>query len=223
MRTLDPSELTIPRRVLERLPPRPFRYGPHQELFQRHTGLVFDAVAPATAAADATLQFLFNAERAARMVQQKALDAALPGLDDVIGRVRDATFGLRHADDYEAEVSRAVERVFVDHLVRLAGRAPMPQVRAVAQYELEELAVWMAEASDTASEADRAHFRLLSSDIGRFLERPHEPVAAPATPNMPPGSPIGQPGMTWMGGEAWGPAAAPSWVGSVLDLSCSWH
>jgi hypothetical protein len=223
MRTLDPAELTIPRDVLDNLPPRPFRYGPHQELFRRQTGLVFDAVAPASAAADATLQFLFNPERAARMIQQSALNASLPGLDDVIGRVRGATFGLSHDDEYEAEVSRAVERVFVDHLMELAGRAPMAQARAVAQYELEQLAVWMAEASDTATDADRAHFRLLSSDIGRFLERPHAPLAAPDAPNAPPGSPIGQPGMTWVGGDAWGLTPIPVGGSTILDLSCSWH
>ena len=55
LRTLDPRELTIPRSVLDNLPPRPFRFGPHQELFRRNTGLVFDAVGPAAAAADATL------------------------------------------------------------------------------------------------------------------------------------------------------------------------
>ena len=157
------------------------------------------------------------------MVQQEALDPSLPGLHDVIVRVREATFGLSHADDYEAEVSRAVERVFVDHLMRLAGSAPMAQARAVAQYELEELAVWMAEASDTAPGADRAHFRLLSSDIGRFMERPHAAVPAPGAPNMPPGSPIGQPGMTWLNTDAWGLRPLTSVVGTGLDLSCSWR
>ncbi len=223
LRTLDPAELTIPRSVLDNLPPRPFRYGPHQELFRRNTGLVFDGIAPAIAAADATLQFLFQPERAARMVQQSALDASLPGLTDVIDRVRAGTFGLSHTNDYEAEVSRAVERTFVDRLVTLAGRAPMAQVRAEAQYALEELAVWLAQASDAAAPADKAHYRLLGSDIGRFLERPHEAVAPPGTPSMPPGSPIGQPAMDWLGGDRWNLTPLAQRAGAILDLSCSWR
>jgi len=199
MRTLAPSELTIPRRVLDILPPRPFRYGPHQELFRRNTGLVFDAISPAVAAADATLRFLFWPERAARMVQQQALDPSLPGLGDVIDRVRDGTFGVTPANGYEAEIGRAVERAFVERIISLAGTSPVSQVRAMATYKLEEVAVWMAGESEDAGQADRAHYLTLGSDIGRFLERPHQPVDAPNAPGMPPGSPIGDAGMNWLG------------------------
>ncbi|MFQ5538532.1 MAG: zinc-dependent metalloprotease, partial [Gemmatimonadota bacterium] len=227
MRTLSSAELTIPRGVLNRLPPRPFRYPPHQELFRRNTGLVFDAVAPATAAADATLQFLLHPQRAARMVEQEALDPSLPGLDEVLERIRQGTFGVKPADDYEAEVNRAVERVYVDRVMRLAGEAPMAQVRAVAHVELERIVKWLEDAYDDADDGDRAHYRLLSADILRFLGRPHQPVHAPAAPPMPPGSPIGDPGMAWLSGAAdgsWsalGPGAAVG-GGYGVDLSCPW-
>lgn len=221
MRTLDPAELTIPRSVLDNLPPRPFRYGPHQELFNRNTGLVFDALSPATAAADATLSFLFNPERSARMVQQAALDPSLPGLDDVIERVSQATFRLNVSDAYEAEVKRAVERVFVDRLMRLAGQAPMAQVRAVSQMALLDLAVWLVQESDDATDEDRAHYRLLASDIGRFVQRPHESVTTPGAPSMPPGSPIGQPGLNWLSGDGWGVQPLPTGTPQLI-LSCSW-
>ena len=204
MRTLAPAELTLPDAVLENLPPRPARYGPHQELFERHTGLVFDAIAPARASAEATLGFLLQHERAARMIQQRALDPTLPGLQQVIERVRDATFGAQPVGAYEAEINRAVERAFVERLIGLASEAPMGQVRAVTAYQLEEIAVAVAEASDSANPADRAHYLALAGDIGRFLERPYAPVQTPAAPSMPPGSPIGDPGMTW------------------ADLSCPW-
>jgi hypothetical protein len=222
-RTLHPAELTIPRSILDNLPPRPFRFGPHQELFRRHTGLVFDAVAPATAAAAATLRFLLQPERAARMIQQKALDPSLPGFTEVIHHVTQATFGLDVRDSYQAEVSRAVERVFIDRLMALAASAPMAQVRAEAQYALEEMAVWLAEASDTAAAGDKAHYRLLRSDIGRFMERPHAPVTAPDSPSMPPGSPIGETGMDWLGGEGWRLDSVPGSRASIPDLGCSWH
>ncbi len=218
MRTLSPRELTLPRDVLETLPPRPARYGPHQELFERHTGLVFDAVAPATAAADATLQFLLHPERAARMVQQHALEPDLPGLADVLDRVREGTFGASTADPYQAEVSRAVERVFVNRLMLLAGHAPDGQVRAEASAELADLRGWL-EARGGTDGGDEAHYAYLASEIERFQDRPHQPVEMPGSPDMPPGSPIGQPGMDWLR-SGWAPL--PAGAGGN-GLSCSWH
>lgn len=221
LRTLRPSELTIPRDVLSELPPRPFLFSPHQELFDRRTGLVFDAVAPASAAATFTLQYLFDPARSARMVEQKALDPSLPGLLDVMEQVREATFGAATADGYEAAVKRTVEQVFVKRLMALAGSAPMPQVRAEAQYELEQLGVQLARATDGAEPEDRAHYRLLTSEIGRFLDRPHAPVAAPGEPDMPPGDPIGEPTLDWLGRYGWQTGA----VGATpqVDLRCSWE
>ena len=78
--TLNPKELAISRRLLARIPPRPSGFPEHRELFDRVTDPVFDAISPAAAAADMVAQLVFNPERAARLVQQHALDPSLPGL-----------------------------------------------------------------------------------------------------------------------------------------------
>ena len=44
--TLKPSELTIPKKILDAIPPRPPGYGMHRELFPRTTGEAFDPVNP---------------------------------------------------------------------------------------------------------------------------------------------------------------------------------
>jgi hypothetical protein len=210
IKTLDPSVLTIPRSILDQLPPRPFRYPPHQELFDRHTGLVFDAVAPASAAADMTLTFLFHPERAARMVQQKALQPDLPGLTEIVDGVVENVFGVRFRDGYDAEVNRAVERVLVDRLMMLATQAPMAQVRAETTAALKRLRQRVMEGAGTPEVSESAHYALICEDIRRFLERPHEPVANPDAPSTPPGSPIGDPALRWvewerpLSGSAWG-------------------
>lgn len=198
IRTLEPGQLTIPRSILAQLPPRPFRYPPHQELFSRNTGLVFDAVAPAASAADMTLSFLFHPERAARMVQQQALRPDLPGLTDIIDRVVENVFGVRFRDGYHAEVNRAVERVLVDRLKMLAAQAPMAQVRAETTRALRGLRQRVMEGGGTPDVAEDAHYGLLCEDIRRFLERPQQPVDTPTTPLAPPGSPIGDWGMNWV-------------------------
>jgi len=198
LRTLDPAELAIPRSILETLPPRPFRYGPHQELFNRNTGLVFDAIAPAAAAADMTLSFLLHPERAARMVQQKALDPELPDLGEIIRSYSEALFDPSYSDPYEAEINRAVERVFVDRLMALAAQAPMAQVRAVTARTLKGIQTHVEEAAPAIDAANEAHYFLLQQDIERFLTRPHQAIPTPQGPDMPPGSPIGDPGMRWL-------------------------
>ena len=198
LRTLDPAELTFPRHILEQLPPRPFRYPSHRELFDRHTGLVFDAVAPATGAAHMTLSLLLHPERAARMVQQEALHPELPGLDDVLHRLVEGVFGPAFDDPYQAEVNRAVERALADRLMVLAARAPMAQVRAVTTHALRTLVGFLDEESAGAGGATHAHYFLLQEDIERFLTRPQGIIALPDAPDLPPGSPIGDPGMGWL-------------------------
>ena len=44
--TLKPSELTVPKQVLDAIPPRPPGFGRHRELFPRTTGDGFDPLAP---------------------------------------------------------------------------------------------------------------------------------------------------------------------------------
>src|ERR1035438_10322745 len=77
--TLKPSELAVPRQVLDAIPPRPPGFGRHRELFPRSTGDGFDPLSPATVAADVTIGFVLQLDRAARMVAQHAVDPALPG------------------------------------------------------------------------------------------------------------------------------------------------
>ncbi|MGH9887456.1 MAG: zinc-dependent metalloprotease, partial [bacterium] len=108
--TLRPSELVLPTKVLGLIPPRPPGFGMHRELFPRTTGDAFDPVAPGSIAADVTIGFVLQLERASRMVAQHAVDPALPGLEEVIDRLTKATFDAVTTSAYEAEVRRAEER-----------------------------------------------------------------------------------------------------------------
>jgi hypothetical protein len=193
--TLRASELVVPDAVLKTLAPRPSGYQRHRELFPRYTGLPFDPVTPGLVAADLTITFVLNPERAARLVSQQAYDAALPSLTDVIDRLIAATFDEKPANTYEGLVNRAVERALVDRLILLAGQAPMPQVRATASASLRRL---QARAL-TGTAPDVAHGQLIAADIKRFLERPMEPTRPIATPEIPPGAPIGSLEEDWCG------------------------
>jgi hypothetical protein len=196
--TLRPAELTLPQPVLAKIPPRPFTYGPHRELFDRYTGPTFDAVSPAVAASQITVGMILQPERAARLIEQNAMDPRLPGFGQVVDRLVAATFGARPNDSYQAAVGRATERVVVDELMQLAAEAPMPQVRAIATLKLEELRSRSEREMRRGTEADRAHAMLVASDIRRFQEREYDPAKRIAPPQIPPGSPIGDTGPAWL-------------------------
>ena len=200
--TLRPSELALPKTALDKIPPRPAGWAMHRELFARYTGDTFDPISPASIAADVTIGFVLQPDRAARMVAQHAVDPALPGLSDVIEILRKATFNAAAATPYEEEIRRAEARVLVERLIWLGGGAPMPEVRAEASAALANIEngfpMGLSGASNVAAQ------QLFAADIKRFLERPMEPVRTPSTYDAPPGAPIGDYPNDWL--------AAPSWV-----------
>jgi len=192
--TLKPSELVLPDAVVKKLPPRPPGYPRSRELFPRYTGLMFDKITPAVTASDMTISAMLVADRAARLVEQHAIDPALPGLEEVVDSILSVTFNARPANPYEAEVARAVQRVAVEELMQLAAGASMPQVRAIATERLARTMNRLA-SSSPPSDADGAHYLLLVQDIKRFLDRPYPAYVPPPRVEPVRGDPIGESGM----------------------------
>jgi hypothetical protein len=195
--TLKPSELTVPKQVLDAIPARPPGFGRHRELFPRTTGDAFDPLSPGMIAADVTIGFTLELDRSARMVAQHAVDPTLPGLEEVLDRLTKAVFDAAVSTPYEAEVRRAEERVLVDRVMWLATGASNSQVRAIAAYKLGRLAARLHSEAIPA-EAEQAQRALLAADIKRFLERPADPARPMPAPDAPPGAPIGEPAMDWL-------------------------
>jgi Met-zincin/Domain of unknown function (DUF5117) len=189
--TLDPATLAMPRSVLSLIPPRPFTYGAHREMFGRYTGMTFDAVSPAVSAADLTVGLILNPERAARLVEQGAMDRSLPGLQWTLDRLMAATFAREHEDAYLAEIDRGIEYAVVRRLMQLAADAAMPQVRALAQQKLTQIRDGFVAPGNYTRGTEAAHRALLAGEITRFLERPFVPDQRLPLPDLPPGQPIG--------------------------------
>ena len=188
MSALNLRELTLSSSLLQKIPPRPPGYGRTRELFPRYTGGAFDPITPAVVATDIVVAGLLTPDRAARLIAQHAIDPALPGLEDVIGRIVATVFDARPATPYESEINRAMERVVLTQLMELAQSAQMAQVRAIASQELKRLQTRYTPPVTIVAEA--AHRQLVVDDIKRFFDRPTElrPAAIPAAP---PGAPIG--------------------------------
>ena len=183
------SDLQLSSAILGKIPPRPPGLGMTRELFPRMTGGAFDPIAPAIVATDMVLSGLFTPTRAARMVAQHAVSPALPGLEDVIARVVAAVFDARPATAYETEINRAMERAVINQIMSLAQTAPMAQVRAIATQALRR--IQSRNTTPVANAAEQAHRQLIVDDVKRFLEQGVDTLRPAATPDPPPGAPIG--------------------------------
>jgi hypothetical protein len=188
--TLDPAFLEIPPRILTLIPPRGnVNVTSNTELFEHRTTPAFDPVSAAMASADITLAALFDARRAARLVQFHAEDAANPDFNEIINDVI-ATV-TRRESGYRGAITRASARLAATRLMNLAANADAdPQVRAEASEGLRRLAEKLTDAG-IRDDAEVAHRHAMRDDIERFLARPDQPRAQPKLPEVPPGPPIG--------------------------------
>jgi hypothetical protein len=190
--TLKPEALAVPESLLRLIPPRPVGYPRTREDFRIRTQPVFDALAPAEAITDHVAGFLFNQERAARLVQFHARDARNPGLGEVIDRVLTATWKAPAANGYPGEIQHTVNMVVLTNLMSLAASdRAANQVRAIASWKLDQLKTWLNMQRRLATDENQRAFLFYSAEqIKRFQEDPKKMNLT--TPQQPPdGQPIG--------------------------------
>jgi Met-zincin/Domain of unknown function (DUF5117) len=195
LETIKPDALAVPESLLRLIPPRPAGYPRTREDFRIRTQPVFDALAPAEAVAEHVSGFLFNQERAARLVQFHARDRRNPGLAEVIDKILLATWKAPAAAGYAAEIQRTVDMVVLADLMTLAsGDRGLNQARAIASLKLDQLKTWLTFQSRQAVDEDQRAFWFYSIDqIKRFQDDPKKMNLTP--PQTPPdGQPIG---MDW--------------------------
>jgi hypothetical protein len=190
--TLKPDLLALPEPLLKMIPPRPPDSERGREHFKIHTSPVFDALAPAEAAAQHTLQFLFNPERAARLVEFHARNAENPALEEVLETILAATWKTPHGEGSSGQIANVVDMVALYDLMALAANDhAADEVRAIARLELDELHGWLnASLAGRQPISDRAHVSFASWQIEQFEKDPKRmELMAPAEP--PDGPPIG--------------------------------
>jgi hypothetical protein len=208
--TLKPEALALPEPLLKMIPPRPPEYERGREHFKIRTSPAFDALAPAEAAAQHTLEFLFNPERAARLMEFHARDSANPGLDEVIDAVLNASWKAHpeklvkltrpnavdsipdEGQSYLQQIANIVDEVALYDLMVLAGNDhASDEVRAAAWLKLENLKAWLnAPLASRVGISDPAHVAFAIRQIEQFEKDPKRiDLTPPAEP--PDGPPIG--------------------------------
>jgi len=191
--TLKPEVLALPEKIIKLLPPRPYGYDENfREVFADRTGLTFDPLAPPEAAANLTLRFLLQHERAARLIGNHAIDPSLPDFAEVLEKTIASTWKTIPQAGYAAEIQRVVGHVALEKLMQVgANKAAAASVRSVASLKLGELKEWLDSALKTEKDpAQRAHFAFGIAQIKQFEQSPTDMNPTPPS-KEPDGAPIG--------------------------------
>ncbi|HLY62306.1 MAG TPA: zinc-dependent metalloprotease [Terriglobia bacterium] len=203
--TIKPDALVLPQRVLDSIPPPPEGYPRTGETFSGRTGLTFDALGPAEAAASLTVGLILNPERATRLMEHHALDRQSPDLVEVIDHLIDSTWKSKPESGYMAAAAQVVDNTVLFDLMSLAAdESAAAQVRAVASLKLDELKGWLnGEAKNLKDESRRAQITFALVQIERFQKDPKQ-MNLTKPPEPPPGQPIGDMDFEFFDGrEGW--------------------
>ncbi len=186
LQTIDPTNLMIPERILNLIPPRPPGYPRTRETFPSHTGVTFDAFAGPEAAADLTVSLILNAQRAARLVQYHSQNRDNPGLDEVINTLLNATLRAKDPAGMERQIAHAVDYVVVIRLIGLALDPSAPaEVRSIATAKVNELKYDLT----TSGLSVALNYAM---DLIATFQRDPEELELPKPVEAPPGQPLGE-------------------------------
>jgi hypothetical protein len=192
--TVKPEDLALPEPLLKMIPPRPPDYERGREHFKIHTSPAFDALAPAEAAAQQSLLFLFDPQRAQRLVEFHARNSENPTLQELLDAILAATWKSVAGEGYAQQIAMVVDNVALYNLMSLAANdQASDEVRAIASLELHELKDWLSATPPSGTDFSRqAHFFYAAQQIAQFEKDPKH-ITVPPPPPPPDGSPIGAP------------------------------
>lgn len=185
LKTLDAKEMAIPKDKLELFPPRAIGYGRTRESFKGRTGVSFDALSAAETTADMTLMLLLHPERASRLIQQKSVDKAQIGLEDVLTSLVKNTLEKTHRDSYLEEVQQTINFRVLSHVLGLAASDEVhPQVNAITIEVVKNIRALLIGKGKNRISAEMVR------RIDQFLKTPSS-FKMVIAPKIPDGSPIG--------------------------------
>jgi hypothetical protein len=192
LETLTPEVLTLEDDLIQILHPQPPGYRGAAERFAGTTGLPFDPLAPAAAAAQTSVEAICRPDRAARLAEYHARRPHVPGWGEVLDRLLDSTWQAAPRKGLEAEVQRTVDGVVLNALMRLAADNQTPgRVKSLVWYKLDELRGWLEQrAGSVGNEEWKGHYLYAAAAIERFQADPGSFQLDPQ-PEAPQGAPIG--------------------------------
>ena len=190
---LQPEELLIPDSIVTLMVPGAAGVTPQVELFGTRSRPAFDELGAARTLAQMVVDMLLQRERTARLVQLATRPGPQLTLPALIDALVDATWRPTRADGKLAAIQRGTQRAIVDRMILLAADSlAAPDVRAIVELKLAELAEQARGQGLTGRVEQRAHWRAIARDIARWTENREVPRLTPSL-TAPPGDPFGIP------------------------------
>jgi hypothetical protein len=186
VKSLDPSFLELPSAIADLIPPRPAGYEFTRELFKKKTGLAFDQLAPAEAATDLVLSFLFHPERINRLYQHELKGGY--GLNDMLNTLLEATFKAARKSGMQGAIQLQNEQMVATYLLSSSVSSDISYAaKSSINASLNALKKFIeVKKKATVDQQYTAH-------LESILNRAKEPEKANPTiyADAPPGAPIG--------------------------------
>ena len=182
---LSAETLTLPENILKLIPPRPPMYYGVGELFEKRTGMSFDALSAAESLAEFELGFLFNVERANRLVQNKAR-ANVIGWDNVLDEILKNTWYTPIAKGLAGSVQMQTQQQTLHWLLGVSQSADANyEVRSISLQAIQKLKSKL----EGLAKSDPNH----SAHYQYAVERIAHPdkITLPKPVTIAPGAPIG--------------------------------
>ncbi|HNR06939.1 MAG TPA: zinc-dependent metalloprotease [Saprospiraceae bacterium] len=184
LKSISPSELSLPENILNLIPPQPPGYDRDRENFKTYTGLPFDPLAAAESISGFALGFLVQPERLARIVEQNARNASHWNLLSYLQNIHRGISSHPVTNGLEQEIKLNNERIFINKLLsvmadkNLASSVMSPCLRFIK----------LTESQLSSSQSSQAGY--IMEMIRRYREDPSS-FEAPEPSRMPDGAPIG--------------------------------
>ncbi len=198
---LQPAELAIPDTVINLLGPRPSGYNgavnnsssPVDELFKGRTDPAFDELSAARTLAQMIVDGILQRERAGRLVAFATRGSGMLTLDETMDSLVARTWSQPNGSPKLTALRRVTQRAVADRLLLLAADAEaLPEVRAMAEFEIKQLRTVAQSRASSGDRMSRAHWSSIADDFQRWIERRELPKPTPALV-APPGDPFGEP------------------------------
>jgi hypothetical protein len=186
LETVEPRALELSDALISKLPPRAFGYSRSRETFQSRTGVVFDQLAAMETAANLSLGFLFNADRANRLVMHKMESLKEPGFEVVLDQIISRVFASS-GNGSKKTIHHIVQSEMLDQLMTLANHdRAYDDVKAICVDRLLKL----KKTTKGKEFKDDPFYAYVSRRIDLFMDDPSE-FKSPKEIKAPDGSPIG--------------------------------
>lgn len=185
LKSISPSELTIPKSLHSILSPRTFGNYRNRESFGSQTGVAFDYLGISNSLSDAIIGMILNPQRVSRLIQQDAIYEDQLTFNEVISELINQTFKSTNSDSYEQSLRQITQSNLIKHLMKLGNYTYIyPQIRAEVYNSLEELSKWLSKNKQIKFS------EFYQNQISQFNSQ-SELISPLKTEKIPDGSPIG--------------------------------